>query len=302
MLRVRSLYGIATLGALMVFVLANGDGKLPFPEPEMPLEVAVSDGDPFPKAGFFSDKMTLAELDYILSRANLEIETPETEENDNSEDDSDENSNDNSSCGVSLDDAEYLALTIESEAGNVKNHNGRVAVGLTVCYRTDSDQYPDTARGVVEQPYQYTDLVSRYSEESYSAAVTAITLWEEGNSESILPEECMYFFGDGKENWFYRKKSGGGIEIVPVPGQTVTAEVYEAYQRIVEKKSPAKTEVADEASAASDVADEVTDEAVEERVENEEQTDTIGENPAEENVTDENGTEVPLLEGVPTDI
>lgn len=301
MFRVRSLYGIAALSALMTFVLVNGDGKLPFPETEMRLKAAYSDVEPLPKVGISDGKMTLAELDYILSRADLEIEAPETRED-----------NDNSSYGVSLDDAEYLALTIESEAGNVENPNGRVAVGLTVCYRANSDDYPDTARGVVEQPYQYTDLVSRYSEESYDAAVTAITLWEEGASESILPEECMYFFGDGKENWFYRKKAGGGIEIVPVPGQVVTSEVYETYERIVKKKNTTEPEAISEevADETETVSEEVIDEATEVRegivTATKEQTEVIGENPSEESVTGDTGATIenvaPQIEGVPTDI
>ena len=137
------------------------------------------------------------------------------------------------STGIS--NTEYVAELIESEAGNVESKEGRVAVALTAFQRVEADEYPDTLVKVVEQPYQYADLVGRYSEESYAAAEKAIALWVDGTDEAVLPEGFMYFFGYNKQNWFYRLADDGTVEFYALPGQTITEDVWQAYLTIVGK-------------------------------------------------------------------
>ena len=289
-LRVRSLYGIVASTALIGAVVTSGKGTLPFPVPEK-VEIAEAtvvtnnDVQPLPKAGFNAGKRSLAEYRYIQSRANKVIELPKKEEN-----------IDAASSGVSTENAEYVARLIETEAGGIEQKDGRVAVGLTVLNRVESDEYPDTIRTVVEQPYQYATPSKHYSEESYDAAVTAITLWEEGDIETVLPEDCMYFFGYKKQNWFYRKASGGGVEFCPLEGQTITTDVIEAYQRIVlGKKSSQKASVVTETESTEIVEEEIpTDETVETveeaAVAEEEIQESTGENLEEELIISEEVT------------
>ena len=163
-------------------------------------------------------------------------------------------------AGINMANVGYVATLIESEAGNVEREDGRVAVALTAFKRVESSKYPDTLPEVVEQPYQYADLVGYYSDESYDAAVRAIRLWEEGADETVLPDGYMYFFGYKKQNWFYRLRSDGSIEIYALPGQTVSDDVWQAFRKIVLKEVPAgeaETEVQEAIEAVEATTEEV---------------------------------------------
>ena len=127
----------------------------------------------------------------------------------------------------------YVATLIESEAGNVDSIDGRVAVALTAFYRVHSETYPDTLSEVVEQPFQYADLVDGYSDKSHVAAIKAISLWSDETSEALLPNDFLYFFGYNKQNWFYRLADDGTVEFYALPGQEITADVWQAYKEIV---------------------------------------------------------------------
>lgn len=142
-----------------------------------------------------------------------------------------------------LHDVDYVATLIESEAGNVESINGRVAVALTGFQRVESDGYPDNIYAVVEQPYQYADLVGYYSDKSYVAAKVAISLWESGNADAVLPDGFVYFFGYNKQNWFYRINDDNIVEFYALQGQTITDEIYAAYKDIVGIKSKGYTVV-----------------------------------------------------------
>lgn len=193
-----------------------------------------------PAAGFFSRQPSIAEYDALFAIFEREAKTVTYAEATESEDEVEEETEatEDASDGVS---ADYLALAIESEAGNVESFNGRVAVGLTALKRIDSPIYPGTLPEVIEQPYQYATLVDYYSEKSYDAAVHAIDLWEGDNDESVLPDGYMYFFGYNRENWFYCKTASGEYEIYALPGQTVTDDVWKAFRRIVLKEDTSDT-------------------------------------------------------------
>ena len=142
---------------------------------------------------------------------------------------------DGSYIDPALIDEAYLAGLIKTEAGGVANQNGKVGVGLTVLSRMQSDVYPDDMHAVIDQKYQYATPSRHYSESDLEAARTAVELWN-GDNNNVLPEDVMYFFGDGKENYFYRQKPGGGVEFFPVPGQTLPDNIEELYRRIVLKR------------------------------------------------------------------
>lgn len=218
----------------------------------------------FPKVGVMG-RPSMAELDYILSELDhYEYDYPghELEEDENQ---------DAASNGISMENVEYVATLIESEAGNVSSMEGRVSIALTAFKRVESSKYPDNLTDVVEQPYQYADLVGYYSDKSYDAAVRAISLWEEGTDDTVLPDGYLYFFGYKQQNWFYRNKSDGGIEFYTLPGQTITDDVWQAFREIVLKEVPAEeaeTEVQDAIGEtldeqAADIAATTTTEDVE---------------------------------------
>lgn len=108
-----------------------------------------------------------------------------------------------------------------------------MAVALTAFYRVHSETYPDTLSEVVEQPFQYADLVEGYSDKSHAAAIKAISLWSDETSETLLPNDFLYFFGYNKQNWFYRIADDGTVEFYALPGQEITADVWQAYKEIV---------------------------------------------------------------------
>lgn len=144
-------------------------------------------------------------------------------------------SQDGSYINPALIDEAYLAGLIKTEAGGVANQNGKVGVGLTVLSRMQSDVYPDDMHAVIDQKSQYATPSRSYSESDLEAARIAVELWN-GDDNNVLPEDVMYFFGDGRENYFYRTTAGGGVEFVPVPGQTLPDNIYELYRRIVLKR------------------------------------------------------------------
>lgn len=144
-------------------------------------------------------------------------------------------SQDGSYIDPALIDEAYLAGLIKTEAGGVANQNGKIGVGLTVLSRMQADAYPDDMHAVIDQKSQYATPSRHYSESDLEAARAAVALWN-GENNDVLPEDVMYFFGDGKENYFYRINSGGGVEFFPVPGQTLPDNIYELYRQIVLKR------------------------------------------------------------------
>ena len=270
----KKIYGIvATVAMTIMTILASRTGSFGTPVVEPITEVAANgvnetkeasgtkESNPtetLPKIGIFG-MPSPTEVSMLMSQIEEEMVTKQQEEVE-----AEEPEVDMTADGISMANASYVATLIESEAGNVESEDGRVAVALTAFKRTESDKYPDTLPEVVEQPYQYADLVGYYSDESYDAAVKAIRLWEEGSDETVLPDGYMYFFGYKRQNWFYRLKSDGSMEIYALPGQTVTDDVRQAFRKIVLKEVPAEkaeTEV-QEAIESVEAMTEETNEAV----------------------------------------
>ncbi len=260
----KKLIGIAATAALTTLVAVTGNSSLPgaFAQAEETEQVKlVAIADEYGQPSIAELDMTLemlaeeAEAEYARKTEAPTDETLVDEASDDDETETDVESAD--SNGVS---EELLATLIESEAGNVKSLEGRIAVGLTALKRVDSEKYPDTLPEVIDQPYQYADLVSSYSGKSHDAAVTAIALWEEGADDTVLPDGYMYFFGYNRQNWFYRIRSGGSIEIYALPGQTITDDVWQAFREIVLKEVPAE-EAEKEVQEAIEAVEAITEQA-----------------------------------------
>ncbi len=237
-----------------------------------------------------SEQITLAEANEILSTYKAENDLEFSGES--VEDDVFCENEDAATTGISMDNVEYVATLIESEAGNVKSFDGRVSIALTAFKRVESNKYPDTLVEVVEQPYQYADLVGRYSEESYDAAVKAISLWEEGTDETVLPDGYLYFFGYKQQNWFYRRGSDGCIEFYALPGQTITDDVWQAFRRIVLKEVPAAKASEEVQEAIGEILEDAESEApVAASEDTIEETSAAGSSETIENITEEAATD-----------
>ena len=101
-------------------------------------------------------------------------------------------------------DIDLLARLIEAEAGLDSIPFGeKVCVGLTVLHRVDDPAFPNNVQANVYKGSEYTVPSEIASETSIKAAKRAFELWESGESYSYLPEEALYFKGDGKNNHFH---------------------------------------------------------------------------------------------------
>ena len=101
-------------------------------------------------------------------------------------------------------DIDLLAKLIEAEAGLDSIPFGeKVCVGLTVLHRVDDPAFPNNVQANVYKGSEYTVPAETASEISKKAAEEAFYLWESGESYDYLPEQALYFKGDGKNNHFH---------------------------------------------------------------------------------------------------
>ena len=105
------------------------------------------------------------------------------------------------------DDLYCLAHIINAEAGDDNcTHEHRVAVGSVVLNRVAADDFPDTVRGVVFDPGQYSPTWNGTFEKepSQDSWDTAEFLLENG---SQIPEDCIWQaeFKQGSGEWNHYK-------------------------------------------------------------------------------------------------
>lgn len=85
---------------------------------------------------------------------------------------------------------------------------GQAKCVWVVCNRVDDERFPDTVTGVVSQPSQFHGYDPSYpvTDELYAVALDVLTRWsmEKQGAEIVreLPGTCLYFTGDGVNNWF----------------------------------------------------------------------------------------------------
>ena len=97
-------------------------------------------------------------------------------------------------------DVDRLSRVIQTEGGTFDD---KVCVGLTVLHRVDSLQFPNTVEENINAPSQYArPAKGEVLPENLLAAEYAMQLWESGVSYSVLPNDFLYFAGNGKRNRF----------------------------------------------------------------------------------------------------
>lgn len=106
---------------------------------------------------------------------------------------------------VDYESAKYLANVAWGEARGC-SVTEQAAVMWCVLNRVDSSVFPDSVKEVVTQPNQFDG----YSENNpitsnlLGLANDVMTYWDsKDNSGRVLPEEYLYFLGDGSHNYFY---------------------------------------------------------------------------------------------------
>ena len=128
------------------------------------------------------------------------------------------------STGVSADkrsytqeDAELIAQALWGEARNCESTH-QAAVVWCILNRVDSPAYPDTIREVVTQKYQFAGYHAEnpVEPELLALAYDVLARWSiepdcVGAVGRVLPEEYLYFGGNGEVNQFRTRYMGGEV-------------------------------------------------------------------------------------------
>lgn len=111
---------------------------------------------------------------------------------------------------------EMLAKVIYREARG-QNLDGQAAVVWCILNRVDADGYGDTIEKVITSPNQFAWYPDTpVWDEHVEMATDVVTRWlleKEGFKEvgRVLPNDYLFFGGDGKQNWFRKKFKSNGI-------------------------------------------------------------------------------------------
>jgi hypothetical protein len=102
-------------------------------------------------------------------------------------------------------DVEMLAKLVWGEARGCSTTE-QAAVIWTVLNRVDSEDpyYPDTIQDVVTQPNQFHGYHPNHpvEQDKVELAIDVLTRWLNGGEGRVLPEEYIFFHGDGVHNHF----------------------------------------------------------------------------------------------------
>lgn len=106
-----------------------------------------------------------------------------------------------------------LAKVLYNECRGVPSDMEKACVAWTVCNRVDAG-YGDTVYDVLIAPNQFAYRKNTpVTEELYTLALDVLTRWNDEKNEvtdvgRVLPQEYMWFRGDGKHNYFRNAFSG----------------------------------------------------------------------------------------------
>ena len=114
------------------------------------------------------------------------------------------------------DDVIMIAKLLTNEAGGVRSLTQKSAVAWVVLNRVASSKYPNTIVGVITQPYQFEGWHPETEpyDECIKLARDVLELWNmemNGSKEGVgrtIPEEYLYFTGDGVNNYFTTTQYG----------------------------------------------------------------------------------------------
>lgn len=154
----------------------------------------------------------------------------------------------------------YIGRLITAEAGGLSNEEMR-AVAMTVLHRVDSPKWPNDMIQVINQDGQYADedMPAYASDRALEAAFEALDQWNLTKNGLIpeedfeLPEKFIYFFGDGKHNYFYCYEKGSVVFYDKMPNAPLPSNINELYTEIVLQRAT-KVEVT-EMATSTDVED-----------------------------------------------
>lgn len=115
-------------------------------------------------------------------------------------------------AGMSTEDFEFISSVVEAESDrSAEGTEGRVYIALTILNRVNSEQFPDTISGVLNQSGQFSTVrnghsVTQRSDLSDLAVVEAVEWIRQGDAPAILFFNCRWFFS-GREA--YPNPNGG---------------------------------------------------------------------------------------------
>jgi len=105
-------------------------------------------------------------------------------------------------------DVELIAKTVWQEAGGIPNEDEQAAVVWCILNRVDAPRWGDTIAEVVTAPHQFAYYESSpVTEDLKKLAEDVLERWKqekEGEADvgRVLPEEYVFFDGDGSHNYF----------------------------------------------------------------------------------------------------
>ena len=116
-------------------------------------------------------------------------------------------------------DVEILAKLIYGEARGISSTTEKAAVVWCVLNRVDSPSYPDTLEGVVTQRHQFAGYKADnpVTEDFSEIARDVLERWHSEKTGAadvgrVLPDDYIYFTGDGNRNYFTAEWSSSAVE------------------------------------------------------------------------------------------
>lgn len=111
-----------------------------------------------------------------------------------------------------FDDNDVLAMarTLWNECRGIKSKTHQACVAWTACNRVGKDDWGDTIIEVLTYPNAFAHTWSApIDDELYALALDVLTRWNDErngftNVGRVLPDDYLYFHGDGRENYFRR--------------------------------------------------------------------------------------------------
>ena len=98
-------------------------------------------------------------------------------------------------CGLDIDEFEYFAQVVEAESdGRTEYHEGKLYVAACIWDRVNSDLFPDTVRGVLDEPGQFsTTYGGRCRKSATSASRYAVLEAYYQLQSGDIPTNILYF-------------------------------------------------------------------------------------------------------------
>ena len=96
----------------------------------------------------------------------------------------------------------FISSVVEAESDRSESLEGRILIAETILNRVNSDLFPDTISGVLQQSGQFTTVVNGRSivertELSDEAVIIAVREIESGTAPSVMYFNCIGFSGYG---------------------------------------------------------------------------------------------------------